>query len=62
MTGRYGTHSLRKTWGYVARVIHYKDLPQIIEKLGHSNQERTKRYIGTTQEEIDESEREACIQ
>lgn len=58
---RYGTHSLRKTWGYMARVVHYKDLPQIMEKLGHSNQEITKRYIGITQEEINELEREVCI-
>ncbi len=46
----------------MARVIHHKDLPQIIEKLGHSNQERTKRYIGTTQEGINELEREVCVQ
>ena len=61
LTGKYGTHSLRKTWGYVARVIHHKDLPQVMEKLGHSNQEITKRYIGITQEEINELEREICI-
>lgn len=61
LTGHYGTHSLRKTWGYIARVIHHKDLPQIMEKLGHSNQEMTKRYIGITQEEINELEREVCI-
>lgn len=62
LTGRYGTPSLRKTLGYMARVIHHKDLPQIIEKLGHSNRERTKRYMGTTQEEMNELEREVCIQ
>jgi len=61
LPGRYGTHSLRKTWGYMARVVHHKDLPQIMEKLGHSNQEMTKRYIGITQEEINELEREVCI-
>ena len=61
LKGRYGTHSLRKTWGYMARVVHHKDLPQIMEKLGHSNQEITKRYIGITQEEINELEREVCI-
>ena len=61
LKGRYGTHSLRKTWGYMARVIYHKDLPQVMEKLGHSNQEITKRYIGITQEEINELEREVCI-
>ena len=61
LKGRYGTHSLRKTWGYMARVVHHKDLPQVMEKLGHSNQEITKRYIGITQEEINELEREVCI-
>lgn len=61
LKGRYGTHSLRKTWGYMARVVHHKDLPQVMEKLGHSNQEITKRYIGISQEEINELEREVCI-
>jgi len=46
----------------MARVIHHKDLPRIIEKPGHSNQERAKRYLRTTQEETDELEREVCIQ
>jgi len=50
LTGRYGTPSLRETSGYMARVIHHRDLPQIIEKLGYLNQEMTKRYIGITQE------------
>lgn len=56
-----GDLNLRKTWGYIAHVVHHKDLPQVMEKLRYSNQEITKRYIGITQEGINELEREVCI-
>ncbi|ADU95973.1 site-specific integrase [Geobacillus sp. Y412MC52] len=50
---RIGTHSLRKTFGYFA----YKqgtDLAMIQKILNHSSQAETLRYIGITQEQIDE--------
>lgn len=50
---RIGTHSLRKTFGYFA----YKqgiDLAMIQKILNHSSQTETLRYIGITQEQIDE--------
>jgi site-specific recombinase XerD len=49
---RIGTHSLRKTFGYFA----YKqgiDLAMIQKLLNHSNQSETLRYIGITQEQMD---------
>lgn len=49
-----GTHTMRKTFGY-----HYykrtKDVALLMEIFNHSAPSITKRYIGITQEEIDES-------
>lgn len=57
---RYGTHSLRKTWGYQARKQGVS-IEKISEKLGHKSVIVTKRYIGITQEEINTLEDEICI-
>ena len=53
--GRYGTHSLRKTWGYQARKQGVP-IELIMEKLGHSSPSVTKRYIGITDDEIEDVE------
>ena len=57
---RYGFHSLRKTWGYQAR-LQGASITMIREKLGHKNEEVTKRYIGITREEVNRLERVICI-
>ena len=57
---RYGTHTLRKTWGYQAR-IQGVSIEQISEKLGHKSVTVTRRYIGISQEEINQIEREVEI-
>lgn len=57
---RYGTHTLRKTWGYQARKQGVS-IERINEKLGHRSVIVTKRYIGITQEEINLLEDEICI-
>ena len=53
LRGNYGTHSLRKTWGYHAR-MNGVDLALIMHKLNHSDLAYTKRYLGITDEEIGE--------
>jgi integrase len=57
---RFGTHTLRKTWGYQARKQGVS-IEKINEKLGHKSVIVTKRYIGITQEEINLLEDEICI-
>lgn len=57
---RYGTHSLRKTWGYQARK-QGASIEQISEKLGHKSVTVTKRYLGINQEEINDLEKVICV-
>lgn len=50
----FGLHSFRKTFGY----FYYKrtkDIATLMEIFNHSSQKTTKRYIGMTQDQIDES-------
>ena len=58
--GRYGCHTLRKTWGYMAR---QKGIPiELIQaKLGHRSPEVTRRYIGISQDEINSVEEKVCL-
>jgi site-specific recombinase XerD len=53
LCGSYGTHSLRKTWGYHAR-LQGVDLALIMHKLNHSNITTTKRYLSITDDELQE--------
>lgn len=52
LIGNYGTHSLRKTWGYHAR-LQGVDLALIMHKLNHSSLVYTKRYLGITDAELE---------
>ena len=51
LSGNFGTHSLRKTWGYHAR-IQGVDLALIMHKLNHESIAYTKRYLGITDDEL----------
>ena len=51
LSGNFGTHSLRKTWGYHAR-MQGVDLALIMYKLNHASIVYTKRYLGITDQEL----------
>jgi integrase len=52
LSGDFGTHSLRKTWGYHARMSGV-DLALIMHKLNHESVAYTKRYLGITNDELE---------
>lgn len=56
LEGNYGTHSLRKTFGYMARKEFNEPIELIQAKFNHSSPAVTRRYIGIDDEEIAELE------
>lgn len=50
----FGTHSLRKTWGYWTYKASRYNIGLIMDTFNHSSQSITLKYIGITQEEKDE--------
>jgi len=54
LKGNYGSHSLRKTWGYHKRVTYKTDIPTLMVCLNHSNQKQTLDYLCIQPEEIKE--------
>ncbi len=51
LTGSYGTHTLRKTWGYHARKSGVP-MEIIMAKLNHTSFAMTKHYLGITDDEL----------
>ncbi len=49
--GKFGTHSFRKTWGFMARKQGVP-IELIQAKFNHSNPDITRRYIGITGDEV----------
>jgi len=54
LTGNYGSHTLRKTWGYHQRVTFGVDLPRLMECFNHASQGQTLSYLCIQPEEIKE--------
>ena len=52
LKGNYGSHTLRKTWGYHQRVSFGTDLPTLMECFNHSTQKQTLDYLCVQPEEI----------
>lgn len=52
LKGQYGSHSLRKTWGYHQRTTFGVDIPTLMDALGHSTQRQTLTYLCIQPEEI----------
>ena len=52
LRGRFGAHSLRKTFGYIQRTVYGAPLDVLCERFRHSSQQTTLRYLGITPEEV----------
>jgi len=50
----FGTHSLRKTWGYWTYKASLHNIGLIMDTFNHSSQSITLRYIGISQDQKDE--------
>ncbi|MEM8610652.1 MAG: tyrosine-type recombinase/integrase [Cyanobacteria bacterium P01_H01_bin.105] len=54
LKGNYGSHSLRKTWGYWQRMERGTAIPLLMEAFGHATQQQTLSYLGIQADEIAE--------
>jgi len=52
LKGRYGSHTLRKTFGYVKRVYQHVDIPTLMEIFGHATQKQTLSYLCIQREKV----------
>jgi integrase len=54
LKGNYGSHSLRKTWGYWQRKERGTAIPLLMEAFRHATQRQTLEYLGIEADEIAE--------
>lgn len=52
LKGNYGSHTLRKTWGYHQRVTFGVGLPELMVAFNHSSQRQTLDYLCVQPEEL----------
>lgn len=52
LKGNYGSHTLRKTWGYHQRVTFDVGLPELMVAFNHSTQRQTLDYLCVQPEEL----------
>jgi len=52
LKGNYGSHTLRKTFGYMHRTVHGTDIPTLMIMFNHSSQKQTLDYLCIQPEEI----------
>ncbi|MEH6575675.1 MAG: tyrosine-type recombinase/integrase [Amphritea sp.] len=52
LKGNYGSHSLRKTWGFHQRIQMDTAVPILMEAFGHTTQKQTLEYLGIQSAEI----------
>ena len=52
LRGNYGSHSLRKTWGYHQRKTFGTSLPILMEAFGHASQRQTLDYLCIQAQEL----------
>ncbi len=52
LTGNFGSHSLRKTFGYHHRKYFGTDLPTLMKAFNHATQQQTMDYLGIEDKEV----------
>ena len=52
LKGNYGSHTLRKTWGYHQRVTFGAGIPELMVAFNHSTQRQTLDYLCVQPEEV----------
>lgn len=52
LTGNYGSHTLRKTFGYIHRTVFNTDIPTLMTMFNHATQKQTLAYLGIQAAEI----------
>ncbi len=52
LKGNYGSHTLRKTWGYHQRVTFGSGIPELMVAFNHSTQRQTLDYLCVQPEEV----------
>ena len=52
LKGNYGSHTLRKTWGFHQRITFGTDLPRLMVCFNHSTQKQTLDYLCIQPQEI----------
>ncbi len=57
LKGNFGSHTLRKTFGYMHRTVHGTDIPTLMTIFNYSSQKQTLDYLGIQPEEIQEAYR-----
>ncbi|SMF80395.1 tyrosine-type recombinase/integrase [Pseudobacteriovorax antillogorgiicola] len=53
LRGNYGSHTLRKTFGYHQRVTFKTELPILMVAFNHSSQKQTLSYLGIQDSEVE---------
>jgi integrase len=52
LSGNFGSHSLRKSWGFHMRTRFGVGMPLLMTAFNHSSERTTLRYLGITSEEV----------
>jgi integrase len=52
LKGNYGSHTLRKTWGYIQRTMHGVGFEIICKRYNHASPAITMRYLGIQDKEV----------
>lgn len=52
LKGNYGSHTLRKTFGYIHRTVFETDIPTLMDMFNHATQRQTLAYLGVQSSEV----------